>query len=316
MELRHLRYFIAVAEELHFARAAAKLNIAPPTLSAQIQQLETSLGARLFTRKTRSVALTHVGKRFLDEARTALKQVEHAELVGRRAASGEMGSIAVGYILAAAHAGYVAASVLDFRNKYPDASVQLRRMSTIPQMAALIDGALDIGFARMPDRFPAELTGFIIDRQPLCLVLPEGHRLAAQKVIEPGALAGEPFVTTSLEMEMGYWSNVGTLVPANVSVQIVARVTDMSSVLFSVAAGTGLGVLPESMARMSVDGVVFRKVTGPTRTSDQVVVFRRNEGSPLVKTFIAMLRAKARDLRRQAAEWLEHDPNRPRIARR
>src|SRR5580658_5167532 len=94
MELRHLRYFIAVAEELHFARAAARLNIAPPTLSAQIQQLETALGARLFTRKTRSVARTQVGKRFLEEARLALKQVEHAELVGRRAAKGEMGSIA------------------------------------------------------------------------------------------------------------------------------------------------------------------------------------------------------------------------------
>jgi len=302
MELRHLRYFIAVAEELHFARAAAKLNIAPPTLSAQIQQLETSLGARLFTRKTRSVALTHVGRRFLEEARAALKQVEHAELVGRRAAKGEMGSLAVGYILAAAHAGYVAASIIDFRKKHPNVSVQMRRMPTIPQLAGLIDGSLDVAFTRATDRFPAELTGFIIDRQPLCLALPEGHRLAVHKVIEPAALAGEPFVTTSLEMEMGYWSNVGALIPENVSVQIAARVADTSSVLFSVAAGIGLGVLPESLARMAVDGVVFRKVAGATRTSDQVVVFRRNEGSPLVKAFIATLRAKARDLRRLAAE--------------
>ena len=302
MELRHLRYFVAVAEELHFARAADKLNIAPPTLSAQIQQLETSLGARLFTRKTRSVALTHVGRRFLEEARAALKQVEHAELVGRSAAAGELGSIALGYILAAAHAGYVASSVRDFRKKHPDVSFQLRRIPTIPQFAALIDGTLDVAFTREPDRFPAELAGFIVDRQPLCLVLPAGHRLAAQKTVQPADLAGEPFIATALEMEMGYWSNVGAIVPPNVSVQIAARVTDTSSVLFSVAAGIGLGVLPESLARMSIDGVVFRKLAGATKTSDQAVVFRRNEGSPLVKAFIASLRAKARDLRRQATE--------------
>src|ERR1700692_5108321 len=112
MELRHLRYFIAVAEELHFARAAAKLNIAPPTLSAQIQQLETSLGARLFDRKTRSVALTHVGKRFLEEARAALRQVEQAERVGRRAARGDIGSIAIGCVLSAIFGGIVSGVVV------------------------------------------------------------------------------------------------------------------------------------------------------------------------------------------------------------
>src|SRR5262249_57892065 len=101
MELRHLRYFVAVAEELHFSRAAAKLNIATPTLSAQIQSLEAMLGAQLFTRKTRSVALTHVGKLFLDEARATLRQADQAELVGRAAARGHLGSIAMGCVLSA-----------------------------------------------------------------------------------------------------------------------------------------------------------------------------------------------------------------------
>src|ERR1700731_4474462 len=115
MELRHLRYFVAVAEELHFSRAAARLDIATPTLSAQIQALEAMLGAQLFARKTRSVALTHVGKRFLDEARATLKQAEQAELVGRRVARGDTGSIAVGYVLSAACKGFVASSILEFR---------------------------------------------------------------------------------------------------------------------------------------------------------------------------------------------------------
>jgi DNA-binding transcriptional LysR family regulator len=294
MELRHLRYFVAVAEELHFTRAAAKLNIAPPTLSAQIQALEAFLGARLFARKTRSVALTHVGRRFLEEARAALKQVAHAETVGRSAAKGETGTITVGYILAAAYGGFVTGSVAEFRKKHPDVSVALRRVQTTPQMAALLDGSLDVGFCRALDRYPTGLTGFIVDRQPLWLAVPADHRLAPQKVIDPKDLAGEPFITTSLEMEMGYWSNLSGLIPPSVPVQIVARVADTSSVLFSVAAGLGLGVLSEALTRNGVEGVVYRRVAGLTRTSDHVAMFRRNEGSPVVKAFISVLRARAR----------------------
>jgi DNA-binding transcriptional LysR family regulator len=301
MELRHLRYFVAVAEELHFSRAAAKLKIATPTLSAQIQVLEATLGARLFTRKTRSVVLTSVGKRFLAEAQEVLRRAEHAETMVRRFAKGEEGSIAVGYILSAAYGGLVASSIVDFRTSHPDVTVQLRRMQTLPQMAALTDGSLDIGFARAPERFPAGLVGFVVDRQPLCLAIPSGHRLASHSVIPPEALTGEEFVTTSLEMELGYWSNVSSVVPADYPVKIVARVPDTTSVLFSVAAGIGLGVLSESLTRTAVTGVTFRKIAGVTRTSDHVAVFRRNESSPLIKAFIALLRERTRNLRPLAA---------------
>lgn len=296
MELRHLRYFVAVAEELHFSRAAKKLRIATPTLSAQIQTLESSLGARLFTRKTRSVALTSVGKRFLAEAQAVIRRAEHAEQVARRFAKGEEGALAVGYIVTAAYGGLITASILDFRTSHPDVTVHLRRMQTLPQMSALLDGSLDVGFARAPERFPAGLTGFVVDRQALCLAIPSGHRLASQSVIEPAALAGEEFVTTSLEMELGYWSNVSEVVPSDLPVKIVARVPDTTSVLFSVAAGIGLGVLSESLTRTAVAGVTFRKFAGPMRTSDHVAVFRRNEASPLIKSFIDMLREKTRDL--------------------
>ena len=168
-------------------------------------------------------------------------------------------------------------------------------------MAALIDGSLDIGFARAPERFPAGLIGFVVDRQALCLAIPSGHRLASHSVIEPAALAGEEFVTTSLEMELGYWSNVSEVVPSDLPVKIVARVPDTTSVLFSVAAGLGLGVLSESLARTAVAGVTFRKFARTIGTSDHVAVFRRNEDSPLIKAFIAMLREKTRNLRPIAA---------------
>ena len=294
MELRHLRYFVALADELHFSRAAAKLNIATPTLSAQIQALEATLGAQLFTRKTRNVALTHIGRRFLEEARAALRQVEQAERVGRRMARGDVGSIAVGCVLSATFGGIVPWSIINFRMTHPEVTFNARQMATLQQMKELIDGTLDIGFARAPDRYPAGLTGFIVDRQPFWLAIPQGHRLANRPEIEPAELEGEPFVATALESEMGIWSNIRAITPAGMSFQIVARVPDIFSVLISVGGGVGLGVVTESLARLPVPGVVFRRILNLSRTSDHAVAFRKNEGTPVIQAFIAMLRAKAR----------------------
>ncbi len=294
MELRHLRYFVAVAEELHFSRAAAKLNIATPTLSAQIQALESMLGAQLLTRKTRSVALTHVGKRFLDEARATIRQADRAELVGRQAARGDLGSVAVAYVLSAACAGFVTSAITEFRETHPDVSFQLRKMETIPQMKALVEGTLDVAFTRAPDRYPTGLTGFLVDRQPYVLVLPEDHRLAAYNQVAPDMFAGESFVATLLEMEMGFWSNMRAIAPAGTPMRVVARVPDAFSVLASVAAGMGIGVLSASLSRIAFPGLVFRKISGLSRFSDHVAVFRKNEGAPVVRGFIAMLRARTR----------------------
>ena len=294
MELRHLRYFVAVADELHFSHAAAKLNIATPTLSAQIQALEAMLGARLFMRKTRSVALTQVGKRFLEEARLTLKRAEQAELVGRRVAKGEMGSIAVGCVLSATFGGIVPWSISTFRTTHPDVSFQARTMATMAQMKELLAGTLDIGFTRAPTRYPTGLAGFIIDRQPFWLAIPQGHPLTERKEVEPAALVGEPLVATQLESEIGFWSNIRAITPAGTAMRIVARVPDIFSVLISVAGGVGIGIVTESIAQLPVPGVVYRKLVNVTRRSDQTAVFRKNEATPLVKDFIAMLRAKAR----------------------
>jgi len=173
MELRHLRYFVAVAEKLHFSRAAEHLNISTPTLSHQIQALETMLGAQLLSRKTKSaVSLTQTGKRFLEEARATLRQAENAELVGKRAARGDIGSIAIGYILSASCIGLLPELIEAFQKETPGVSLQLSRMETFPQMKAIIEGVLDIAFIRAPQRYPAELTGFVVDRHPYCVAIP------------------------------------------------------------------------------------------------------------------------------------------------
>jgi DNA-binding transcriptional LysR family regulator len=296
MELRHLRYFVAVAEELHFSRAAAKLNIATPTLSAQIRSLEALLGAQLFVRQTRSVALTHVGRRFLDEARATLRQADQAEQVGRRAARGEVGTIVVGYIYSAVCGGSVGRSIAHFRAKHPGVMFELRRVSTIGQMNALIDGTLDVGFTRTPDRYPTGLAGFLIDRQALCVALPASHPLAARAKIAPEMLAGEPLIATSLEMEVGFGSNLGDVTTSASLMHVVARGADPFSVITLVSAGIGLGVLSDSIKRVAIPGVVFRPLTKTSRFADHAVVYRTNESGPVVKAFIASLKERTRDV--------------------
>ena len=169
-------------------------------------------------------------------------------------------------------------------------------METIPQMKGLVEGTLDVGFTRLPDRYPTGLTGFLVDRQSFCLVIPEAHRLASCKEVAPEMFVDEPFVATLLEMEMGFWSNMRAVTPPGMTMRVVARVPDAFSVITAVSAGIGLGVVSDSLAHIAIPGVVFRKIGGATRLSDHAAVFRKNEGGPIMKAFIAVLRARARKL--------------------
>ena len=294
MELRHLKYFVAVAEELHFARAAARLNIAAPTLSHQIRALEAMLGAKLFTRKTRSaVTLTHSGSRFLVEAQETLKQATRAETVGRSAARGNAGSIAVGYVLSSGCSGLISSRLASFRKQYPGVSFQLARLQTFVQFKALADRTLDVAFCRLPHIYPSGLAGFRVDQQPYWLALPEGHRLAARKTITPAMVVDEPFVGMSVEMETAFWSNIAAVAPPGTSLRIVERVPDAFTAMALVGAGIGISVLSGSLIRIAMPGVVFRKIVGLSQMADHAAVYRKNESAPLVKAFIEYLRANA-----------------------
>ena len=295
MELRHLRYFTAVAEELHFGRAAERLNIAAPTLSHQIGALEAMLGAKLFTRKTRSaVALTHPGKRFLVEAQATLRQAAQAEMVGRQAARGHTGSIAVGFILSAGFSGLISTTFIKFKKTHPDVTFQICRMLTFAQFKAIADGSLDVGFSQAPQRYPSGLSGFVINRNPLWAVLPEGHHLAARKKIAPAVLLREGFVAMSMELETGFWGNIAAISPPGVSARIVERAPDAFTLMTLVAAGVGVSVLSEPFTRIAMPGIVFRKLTDTVATADLAVVHRRNEAAPAVLAFIESLRSQAR----------------------
>ncbi|MBS0245210.1 MAG: LysR family transcriptional regulator [Proteobacteria bacterium] len=294
MELRHLRYFVAVAEELHFGRAAARLNISSPTLSHQILALENQLGAKLFLRRTKSVVtLTQTGKRFLIEAYATLKQAANAEMIGRRAARGDVGSIAVGYLFSAGLSGFISRSLVAFREAHPDVQLQLRRLVTFEQFRALTDDTLDVGFTAAPRDYPTGLTGFVVDRQPYYVAIPERNPLAKRKLITPEVIADEPFVAVSLEMEVGFGGgNIAAITPPGKSLRIVERGPDIFSVLTLCAAGIGLSVMSEPMTNVHIPGLVFRKVEGVSRTFQLALVYRRNEAAPAVKVFIEFMRAQ------------------------
>ena len=297
MELRHFRYFIAAAEELHFSRAAARLNIAAPTLSHQIQALESMLSAQLFTRKTRSaVALTQAGKRFLDEARATLKQADHAALVVRRAARGEVGNLAIGYLFSASCSGILSGAITDFRAAHPEVTFQLRKLQPFALYTAMGEGAIDVAFTRAADRYPAGLVGITIERLPLFLAIPERHRLVTRKHISVDMLRDEEFVSTSIPMEIGLWGDIAGMTSKAAPPRIVARADDIVSVLTLVSAGIGISIVPAALERLAIPGVVFRKLAGLSQHADFALVYRRNEDAPVVKAFIQQMRAKARGI--------------------
>ena len=295
MELRHLKYFIAVAEDLHFGRAAARLNIAAPTLSHQIAALETMLGAKLLTRRTKStVALTHSGKHFLIEAKETIKQAARAELIGRQAGRGDAGSITVGFILSAGFSGLISSTLVKFHKTHPDVAFQITRMLTFAQYKAIADGTLDVGLAQAPRRYPSGLDGFTISRQPLFAAIPESHHLATRKKITPAMLLEEDFVALSMELETGFWGNIAAILPPGVSPRIVERAPDAFTLMALVAAGVGVSVLSEPFSRVGMRGLVFRKISDVIATADVAAIHRKNESSPVVLAYINFLRTLVR----------------------
>ncbi|OJY45844.1 MAG: hypothetical protein BGP08_06475 [Rhizobiales bacterium 64-17] len=290
MEIRHLRYFLMVASELHFSRAATRLGISVPTLSNAIRALEGMLGAQLFRRKTKSVvSLTHVGRRFLGEAQATIQQLEQAELVGRRAARGEAGSITLGYALSACCSGLISAALIHFRETHPEVTVHIRHIETSPQFKAIVDGSLDVGVMRMPRRYPSGLAGFVIDSEPFKLVLPTGHPLAKRQQISAQALTKEPLIAAPLEMEPGFWGNLVSVSATSRPLNIVQTASDAITVLTLVAAGVGIGVVSGSLSRISIPGVVYRDLIGAPREANLAVVYRRNEASPVINAFVKSL---------------------------
>lgn len=286
MELRHIRYFAAVAEELHFAQAAERLHITPPSLTQQIQALEAELGVRLLDRTRRRVKLTDAGKRFLEEAQKTLRQAELAEQVGKQAGRGELGRIEIGYMTSSAISGAVVRILRDYHGKYPGIDPRLYRIDTPHQFEYLIEGRLDVGFIRPPERYPVGLSGLNLGKYSIVLAVPEDHRLARQQVVKCDTLAQEKFILPNVETEIGYGSYIQVIADrGGFSPQIAQRNTDYVSAIALVGAGVGLAAVPSVFRRFAIAGVRYCEIDLDFE-AQLAFVFRRGEKSPAVINFI------------------------------
>ena len=301
MELRHLRYFIAVAEELHFGRAAERLGISQPPLSQQIQALEEEIGARLFERTNRRVELTDAGRLVLDESRQVLAQVDKAVLLARRAHLGELGELKIGFTSSAPFTSTIPSSIHAFRKAYPDVHLDLQEMSSRQVLKALLEESLQVGVIR-PLALPDAVHWVELFREPLVAVLRADHPLAAgsEDGLAIAALAEEPFVFFPRSYGTGLYDQVIALTrQAGFSPRIAQEASEAMTIIGLVSAGLGVSILPASFRRTRVDGVVYRTLSDPEATTAVWLVRRQNEGSPLALSFIDLVTREAASLRRR-----------------
>ncbi|MBR0679499.1 LysR family transcriptional regulator [Roseomonas eburnea] len=295
MELRLLRAFATVAETLHFARAAERLGISPPSLTEQVQELERRLGARLFVRTKRSVALSDAGKLFLEELRPALEQLDRAERVARLAGRGARGIIEIGFAGSAALSGVLAQAIAAWRREHPEVELHLHEMESAPQIEALAEGRLDIGFVRAPVTTPPGIVTARLRREPVFIALPPDHALIAEPSVPAAALAGEAFIIPDQEAGMSFHHH--TLAVAErggFAPRLAHRGRDLIAVATLVALGLGVAVVPESLCQtLALPGVTYRPLRGAPILADIVAAFRRAETAPATRTLIRQIRGLA-----------------------
>lgn len=288
MELRHLRAFATLAEELHFGRAAERLGIAQPPLSIQIQSLEATLGVKLFDRSRRHVALTEAGRLFLPEALATLAQAEKARRTAQRAARGETGRIDIGFTGSAPFNAAMPGIISRFRRAWPDVHMVLREISTTEQLRLLAEGSLDIGFIRPghPTETVGVATHLVLD-EPLLAALPAEHPLAGRQALTMAELAGEPFILHPRAIGTGLYDKViGLCATAGFHPRVVLEAHQMSTMIALTATGIGIAVVPEAMRRLQVEGCRFVPISDAGASMVLAVAHRLDDERPLVRRFI------------------------------
>ncbi len=291
MELRHLRYFVTVAEELHFGRAAERLFISQPPLSQQIQQLERELGVSLFARTSRRVTLTPAGEAFLREARQVLAGVDTAISAAQRAARGETGWLGIGFAASATY-DLLPAVLHDFREQFPDVALSLMELNAAEQTEALRSHSIHVGFAR-PYVAEAEIVVGATLQEPLLAALPQAHPLAPRDALDLTELTGEPFVSFPELPAPSYAQFVRRVCEeAGFLPRVVQEVREMQTAISLVAAGIGIALLPASVQNVHRTGVVYCPLKEPAPRTELAVVSRLDDPSPVLQNFLAIVRAQ------------------------
>ncbi len=295
MELRHLRYFVVVAEELHFGRAAARLGISQPPLSQQIKALEIELGTQLLERSTRRVDLTEAGRLFLAAARTTLDQAERAAQVASRAQKGELGELSIGMFPSAPLIPVVGQSIRTFRRKFPDVQLRLDESESREQIRALANGREHIAITRSAAAplLPAGLLARELVRERFVIIMRRDHPLARQRGrLAIAALREEAFVFYGPQMGVTLPGQVMALCRKAGFEPAISQIASANTTFIGlVAAGLGIAVVPEAMARLRHESVIARPALDPGAITSVWVVRRQQDRSPLVSSFVSLLSA-------------------------
>ena len=287
IELRHLRYFVAVAEELHFGRAAERLHIAQPPLSQQIKQLESELGFTLFHRTKRSVRLSEAGIVFLSETRRLFRQLDQAVEAGRQASRGESGQLVIGFVSSAAY-NVLPELLRAFRLAAPEVRLELHELPTNEQLNWLRAGKIDLGLLRPPVDDQA-LHLQTIMREPMVVALPETHSLAAHAQINWLDLANQAFILFPRPLSPhAYDQIISFCQQAGFSPNIGQEAMQMQTIVSLVAGGIGLSIVPVSLQNMQRTGVVYRPLAEPTPYAEVAVVWRQDD-SVTIRRFLTTL---------------------------
>jgi len=296
VELRHLRYFVAVAEERHFGRAAARLHIAQPPLSQQIKRFEAELGEPLLYRTTRSVELSPAGEVMLERGREILAAVDSVVEDARRAARGEYGRLAIGFTGSSTYA-LLPALAAALRRELPGVVVDLRgELLTPAQVAQLLDGTLDLGLLRPPVH-ERDLQTEVLGSEALVAVLPVAHPLAAVEAVPLEQLEGEPFVTYPSHFRSVVHDAVEDACAAHGFKPVAAHeVAETATLVSFVAAGLGVSLVPASVANMTVQGAVYRPLEKDTTRVELAVAWRADDERPVLVRALDVTRSALRDI--------------------
>ena len=287
MELRHLRYFVAVAEELHFGRAAERLHIAQPPLSQQIRQLEGEIGTALMERNSRNVRLTAAGAVFLPRARRMLEEVGQAAEAARRAARGEAGTLSVGFVRSATYE-FLPRVIRAFSERYPDIELNLVEMTSAEQVESVQQRRIHVGLVRPPID-TRDLSRVVVATERLLIALPRQHRFAQRRSLRLIDLASERFILfpryprpswadyiITLCREAGFEPHTGPM-----TVEVLTGIS-------LVGAGLGVAVVPASVQNLYPEDVVYRQFRPPRPMTELIAIHRRDENAPVLRNFLTL----------------------------
>lgn len=290
-DLRQLRYFVAVAEELSFTRAALRLHISQPPLSQQIQSLEQDLGVRLLERTKRHVALTEPGRVFLEQARQILAKADEARSEVAAAAAGYSGQLRLAYTVSVSFHPALPQALLRYGQVAPNVRLKLSEMYTEPQFAALLAGEIDVGFVRdepVHALDARDLRMDVIDREPLLLALPIGHALAERGSLRLVEVAGDAFVSQPRELASTLYDRLVKLAAtAGFQPTIAQHAQQINGLLALVAAGLGLALVPASMRTVQLAGVSYVLLEDSDAYLLLAVASRAGDRSPALQQFLA-----------------------------